>query len=151
MAATGLFSDYCRPLNGQRHPLRVPRVLRIYHHTGLSIWWGAGFHDTFGEPPALSVRRRGWQLGRQCEIIFDFYCFVQSFTGECGLSPTCSLRSSNRAVETCRPLNHHRNCPCLEPLGQCFSSRPGQQSCRACRVPLCPLRGLAPLSRAVRP
>ena len=49
---------------GQRHPISVPRVLRVYHHTGLSIWWGAEFHDTFGEPSALSVRRRSWQLGR---------------------------------------------------------------------------------------
>ena len=57
--ATGLVLRNCRPGQVQNTLLRS-KILSIYHCAKIITQWGAAFHDTSGEPAALSVLRRSW-------------------------------------------------------------------------------------------
>ncbi len=61
---TGLVLQNCRPGQVQDTLIRS-KILFIYHRAKIITGWGAAFHDTSGEPAALSVlRRSGLKLCR---------------------------------------------------------------------------------------
>lgn len=86
-------------------PLHPSKILSNYHHARIVAWRGAAFHDTSGEPAAVSVLWRSWlNYAANAKLSSTFIVLSDSLTGCYRLPPACSFRPSSRRRNLAPPF-----------------------------------------------
>jgi len=102
--STGLVLQNCRPGQVQDTLIRS-KILLIYRRAKIITKRGAAFHNTSGEPAAVSVLwRSGLNYAANAKLSSTFIFLSDSFTGCYRLSPTCSFRPSSRRRNLSPPI-----------------------------------------------
>ena len=100
--STGLFSDYCRQAS-IRDNLNPSKIFINYHSAKIITEWGAAFHDTSGEPAAVSVLWRSWLNYAANAKLSSTFIFSSGFLRGVTDFPRPAPPDPPHAVETLRP------------------------------------------------
>ena len=101
--STGLVSVRCRQVQ-IRNTLNPSKIFFIYHSAKIITKWGAAFHDTSGEPAAVSVLWCSWLNYAANAKLSSTFIFLSEVLRVVTDFPRPAPPDPPHAVETFRPL-----------------------------------------------